>query len=183
MMGAANSIINISFVFALGMGAGVLARVSNLIGRGWKNMASRSVKTAVAFAVTVESSLLIFLSVFADSIGKIWFVDPSVAAEFAAVVPLIGIAEWGSGLSYVLGAILRSCNRGRSVFLANFLSYWFVGLPLGVCLGFGLDLGVKGFWMALALSSQLQFCALSLAVAKIDYGVEVMRAKKFTKVL
>lgn len=180
LMGAADSVINIVFVVALSVAGGVIIRVSNFLGAGQKQAAIASAQTAVCAALFLETLGLVTVWKYAHQLSRIWFRDVAVAELFTSLLPLIGITEWGSGISFVLGAVLRACNRGKFEFLANFATYWFVGVPLGIILGFPFQLGVKGFWIGLAAASQLQFLILSIVVCRLDFDVEIERAQKLT---
>ena len=182
IMGASNSIINILFVVALGLATGVLVRVSNFLGAGFKRRAMTSARTAVFVAVIIETVSLITICYFARPISRIWFSDPTAESIFVTALPLISLTEWGSGMSFVLGGILRACNRGKYELFANFGCYWFVGIPLGFFLGFALHMGVIGFWIGLATAAQLQFIVLALVVRQLNFDLEMKRAHQLTDV-
>ena len=182
IMGASNTIINILFVVALGLATGVLVRVSNLLGAGYTRKAIASARTAVFIAAIFETVSLMTICHFARPISSIWFSDPTAESIFVSALPLISLTEWGSGMSFVLGGILRACNRGKYELFANFSCYWFVGIPLGLFLGFASHMGIIGFWIGLATAAILQSIVLAFVVCQLNFDLEMKRAHQLTDV-
>ncbi|KAF5825894.1 hypothetical protein DUNSADRAFT_6075, partial [Dunaliella salina] len=75
------------------------------------------------------------------------------------------------------GGVLRACGRQAWGAGLNLFSYWCIGLPLTLLLGFKLHLTVVGFWCGLAVGSAVQALAQMIVLARIDWNVEVNRAK------
>ncbi len=58
--------------------------------------------------------------------------------------------------------------------------YWCIGLPLAYVLGFKADMGILGFWLALASAALLQACVFTVVISRLDWSVEVRRACALT---
>jgi hypothetical protein len=62
--------------------------------------------------------------------------------------------------------------------LLHFATYWLLGLPLGVLLGFHFGLGALGLWMGVASATACQAVALHAWVAaRLDWRAEVKRSQ------
>jgi MATE family multidrug resistance protein len=54
----------------------------------------------------------------------------------------------------------------RASFIAIFIGYWIIGIPLGYYLGFHTSMQAQGFWLGLALSLALVAIMLSLVMRR-----------------
>eukprot|EP00210_Caulerpa_lentillifera_P003814 g3643.t1 len=180
VMGVSNSFMNILFVIAIALSSASSVRVSNFLGAGLRQSAKKSAWTGLILALILETIMLIIISLLAKPISQIWFVDSQAQALCATVLPVVGLTEWGSGVSYVLIAILRACNRLPIGMAANLGAYWLLGFPTGVWLGFHCQRGVLGFWIGLAAAAVFQSIALFIIFLRLDFEVETKRAWKLT---
>lgn len=57
----------------------------------------------------------------------------------------------------------------------NLGAYYLVGIPMGLCFGFYLQLKAKGLWMGTLSGSVLQVIILALVTALTDWKKEVSR--------
>lgn len=80
----------------------------------------------------------------------------------------------------VTSSVLRASGRQAVGALFNIAGYWCVCLPLAYLLGFHLQLGVLGFWLALTLCTALQALAFGLLISRFDWHNEVKRAHALT---
>lgn len=181
VMGVSNSLINILFVIAIGLSSASSVRISNFLGAGLKKSAKKSAWTGLSLALISESTMLLIVSLLAKRISQFWFREPQAQALCASVLPIVGLTEWGSGVSYVFIGILRACNRLPFGLAANVGAYWLVGVPLGAWLGIRCGRGVVGFWTGLATAAILQAIALLIIFLRIDFDIEMKRAQKLTR--
>ncbi|KAG8081571.1 hypothetical protein GUJ93_ZPchr0010g11126 [Zizania palustris] len=59
-------------------------------------------------------------------------------------------------------SVARGCGWQHFGAYVNLGSFYLVGIPLGLFLGFGLKMDGKGLWMGIACGSVLQFLLLSI---------------------
>lgn len=180
VMGAANSIINILFVSSYALAGGTIARVSNYLGAGDKHSALSSIRTCVSTAFMFETFVLVSVFLCSKQISRLWFSERHGIQLLTMIIPFTAITEWGSGIAYVMGSILRACNRAKYDLVANFLSFWSIGIPLGLILGLRLGMGIRGFWIALVVASQLQLWSVSAILSSLDFDLEIRRARELT---
>lgn len=66
-------------------------------------------------------------------------------------------------------------TRGAALY---FTSYWLIGLPTGIALGFWACWGALGLWLGVATATALQAVAVHLWVAlRLDWHKEVARSQ------
>jgi MATE family multidrug resistance protein len=68
----------------------------------------------------------------------------------ASLLVIVGVFQLVDSLQVVSSAMLRGLHDARVPAVMGFASYWFVGLPVGAGLAFGLGFGATGVWWGLA---------------------------------
>lgn len=59
----------------------------------------------------------------------------------------------------------------------NLVSYWCLGAPVALLLGFRAHMGVTGFWLGIATATLAQAGVLVLVLSRFDWQLEVARAR------
>ncbi|MBW4040237.1 MAG: MATE family efflux transporter [Acidobacteria bacterium] len=119
------------------------ATLANAIAAGWSGI-------AVGAAFMLCASVLL-LSIPAR-IAHLFTPNPAV---IAAAVPLLLIAagfQFFDGLQITATGALRGAGNTTAPFLTQLVSYWFIGMPLGIYLGFHQKLGAVGLWLGLLIA-------------------------------
>ena len=151
-----------TFMVPLGIASSGAVRVGHAVGRGDAQGAARAGWTALLFGVAfMTAAALIFLTIprllidpFTDDLGV---VEVGVTLFFVAA-----IFQLFDGLQGVATGALRGLGDTRSPMLWNLAAHWFIGLPLGYWLAFGLGVGVIGLWWGLSIG--LMICGVALLV-------------------
>lgn len=119
------------------------ATAANVIAAGWCG-----VGTGAAFMLCAS---VLLLSIPAK-IARLFTPDPGV---IAAAVPLLLIAagfQFFDGVQITATGALRGAGNTHAPFITQLLAYWFVGMPLGILLGFHEKLGAAGLWWGLLVA-------------------------------
>ncbi|XWS11012.1 hypothetical protein CRYUN_Cryun38cG0047200 [Craigia yunnanensis] len=168
---------NIAYMITYGLSAAASTRVSNELGAGNPNRAKH------AMAVTLKLSMLLALAVvltlaFGHDIWAGFFGDsPSIIKKFAEMTPFLAVSIAIDAIQGVLSAVARGCGWQHLAVWANLGTFYFIGMPIAVVLGFKLKLYVKGLWIGLicGLSCQagtLMLITLNRKWTKIDLSEE-----------
>ena len=56
----------------------------------------------------------------------------------------------------VISGVLRGAGKQVLGAVTNFVCYYMVGLPLGICLALLVNLGVVGMWIGISVADTLQ---------------------------
>jgi MATE family multidrug resistance protein len=96
---------------------------------------------------------------------------PTVAASAATLLLLVAAFQLANGLAIVTAGALRGLRDTRVPALLAGVSYWGVGLPAGLTLGFPLHLGVVGVWIGLAFGMTT---AALLLLARFRHSTEAL---------
>lgn len=95
-------------------------------------------------------------------------------------LPIVGLCELGNCPQTTGCGVLRGSARPSVGANINLGSFYLVGMPVAVFLGFVVKMGFAGLWLGL-LAAQAS-CALLMVfvLCKTDWVVQVKRAKELT---
>ncbi|OMO61304.1 Multi antimicrobial extrusion protein [Corchorus olitorius] len=106
------------------------------------------------------------------------------AAKFSMKVnistsTLIGVIFWALCLifSHQIGGAVGA-GRQSKVAYVNICSYYIIGVPLGVLLGYVFHLEVKGIWIGMIIGVVMQTIALGYITWKTDWDEQVKKASE-----
>ena len=157
----------ITFMVPLGIGIGTSVRVGQSIGRGDPSGATLAGYTGMGLALCCMLGTALLFWLIPETIVGI-YLSSDVRANVETVriaVGLLGIAavfQLFDGLQVTALNALRGLKDTRTPMLLCLIAYWVVGVPTGVGLGFGLDLGAHGFWWGLVIGLLAASLMLSL---------------------
>jgi MATE family multidrug resistance protein len=149
-----------SFMVPLGVSSAGAVRVGHAVGRLDRAAAARAGWTALLFGVGFMAiAALSFITIPRLLIGA-FTKDAGVLAVGVSLLRVAAVFQLFDGLQAVATGVLRGLGDTRTAMLWNLAGHWFIGLPLGYTLCFGLGLGVVGLWWG--LSTGLIICGVSL---------------------
>ena len=120
-----------------------LGTAANVIAAGWSGIG-----VGAAFMLCASVVLLTIPA----HIARIFTPDPGV---IAAAIPLLLIAagfQFFDGVQITATGALRGAGNTHAPFITQLIAYWFVGMPLGILLGFHEKLGATGLWLGLLIA-------------------------------
>ncbi|XP_010060599.2 protein DETOXIFICATION 18 isoform X1 [Eucalyptus grandis] len=168
----------IAYMITYGLSAAASTRVSNELG------ADNTDRAKNAMAVTLKLSILLAVAfVLALAFGhSVWaglFSDSSsIITEFGSMTPLLAISITLDSVQGVLSGVARGCGWQHLAVYVNLVTFFCMGVPIAVLLGFKLNLNVKGLWIGLicGLSSQtatLLVITLRTKWSRMDLSVDM----------
>ena len=99
--------------------------------------------------------MLIVLALFSPWVVELFVgAGPKALALLPIASPLVVLVAFAlffDGLHVILGQALNGMADMKAPALITTLTYWGIGLPVGMVLGFIMDLGVLGLWWGLAI--------------------------------
>jgi MATE family multidrug resistance protein len=149
---AANQIVlNIAgFLFMIPLGSAPPRRCGSAGGRprrsgrrpgaGWTALALTG-----GFAIATSAVIALVPGPFL----RIFTTEPSVIEVGAVLLLFYAVCQPFDGFQSVATGALRGLGETRAPMIANFISHWLVGLPLGYTLCFARGWGVVGLWAGL----------------------------------
>ncbi|KAJ9154520.1 hypothetical protein P3X46_027843 [Hevea brasiliensis] len=168
---------SLMYTLPTALSASVSTRVGNELGAGRPGKARLA--TAVAVGLALLSSLfgLVLTTVGREAWGRVFTEDEEVLELSMIVLPIIGLCELANCPQTTSCGILRGSARPGIGAGINFYSFYLVGAPVAIVLGFVWKLGFVGLCYGL-LAAQIA-CVVSIltVVYKTDWERESLKAK------
>ncbi|KAJ0046109.1 hypothetical protein Pint_04603 [Pistacia integerrima] len=146
----------IAYMITYGLSAAASTRVSNELGAGNVNRAKNAMAVTLKLSVLLALILVLALA-FGHNIWASFFSDSTeIIKKFASLTPLLALSIMFDSVQGVLSGVARGCGWQHLAVWANLATFYFIGMPTAVLLGFKLKLYAKGLWIGLicGLSSQ-----------------------------
>lgn len=163
-------------MISLGFLAAASVRVSNELGRGSSKAAKFSIVVTVLTSFSI--GLLLFL-VFLFARGSLAYVFTSsheVASAVANLSPLLAFSILLNSVQPVLSGVAVGAGWQSIVAYINIACYYLVGIPIGVVLGYVMDLQVKGVWIGMLIGTFIQTVVLLIVTYRTDWEKQVIVA-------
>ncbi|PUZ72247.1 hypothetical protein GQ55_2G378400 [Panicum hallii var. hallii] len=131
------------FMISVGFNAAASVRVGNELGAGNPRSAAFSawMVTALSAFVSAIAGLVTFL--LRDKLSYIFTTGEVVSRAVADLCPLLVGTILLCGIQPVLSGVAVGCGWQAMVAYINIGCYYFIGIPIGVLLGFKFDFGIK----------------------------------------
>ncbi|XP_061658970.1 multidrug and toxin extrusion protein 1 [Syngnathoides biaculeatus] len=164
----------ITYMFPLGIHAAACVRVGNALGAGDTARAILSCKVAL-----VLSGLLAVLqgTVIVSSksiLGYVFTSDENIAAMVSENLTIYTFLQFFDSILCVCSGILVGCGMQKVAAASNLVSYYCIGLPIGVALMFAAHLRIFGLWLGLLTCVCLEASFFLILIFKLNW-------KKVTK--
>ncbi|KAL3693168.1 hypothetical protein R1sor_006819 [Riccia sorocarpa] len=168
------------YIFPSSLSLAVSTRVGNELGANRPGKA----RTAMIVALACAGVLAILACAFTTSVRHVWgsmfTSDPKILSLVAMVLPIVGLCELGNCPQTTGCGVLRGCARPTNAANINLGSFYLVGMPVAIALGFWLKIGFIGLWYGL-LAAQMTCVTLMLIVLfNTDWNKQAQRAKELT---
>ena len=146
----------VTFMVPLGIGIASSVRVGRAVGRRDPEAARWAGYLGILMsAVFMLATATLFWTVPRPIVSLFLDLSDPVNADAAALaVGLLGIAalfQMFDGIQVSAAGALRGLKDTRGPMLICLVSYWFIGFPTSLILGYSLDWGTRGFWWGLVV--------------------------------
>ncbi|KAL3819633.1 hypothetical protein ACJIZ3_005538 [Penstemon smallii] len=164
--------LNISgweMMISLGFLAAASVRVSNELGRGDSKAAKFSILNIVLMSLGIGLVLFIFFLFFRERLAYIFTKSDDVAAEVARLSPLLAFSILLNSIQPVLSGVAIGAGWQSVVVYVNIGSYYLIGIPIGVILGYVIKLQVQGVWIGMLIGTLIQTIILIIITYRTDW--------------
>ncbi|KAJ6384045.1 hypothetical protein OIU78_027364 [Salix suchowensis] len=163
-------------MISLGFLAAASVRVSNELGRG----SSKAAKFSIVVTVLTSFSIgLVLFLVFLFVRGKLAYIftrSHEVASAVADLSPLLAFSILLNSVQPVLSGVAVGAGWQSIVAYINIACYYLVGIPIGVVLGYVMDMHVKGVWIGMLIGTFIQTVVLIIVTYRTDWEKQVIVA-------
>lgn len=145
------SLGNISFMVATGIGSATTIRVSHQVGS--RNIEGGKMAGIAAIHITLVYMLscgTIFL-LLRDSIPSLFTEDPLVIKAASSLIVVLWFYQIFDAIQLISISALRGLKDTKVPMILSGIAFYVISIPAGYLLGFTLNLGLNGVWWGLAL--------------------------------
>ncbi|MEM0907730.1 MAG: MATE family efflux transporter [Pseudomonadota bacterium] len=149
-LAVSNVLVNLSKLAvlpAMGLGFAAMTLVSEAIGRGAMDEASRWAWQTVQVAFIAVSVVALVLFFVPQLVVSAFTTEPQIIAAAAVPLMVVSLLLFVEALSAVMGSALNGAGAARTTMLVNIGTQWLFGLPLAYLLGVTAQWGIFGIWL------------------------------------
>ncbi|MBN3304617.1 S47A1 protein, partial [Amia calva] len=159
----------IAYMIPAGIQAAACVRVGNALGAGQTAKALLSSKVTLIFAGCLSGVLAIILGSTKNVIGYIFTSDEEIVQTVSHVMNVYLPLQVCDALVCVSSGIFLGAGKQKIPAVANLITYYSIGLPVGISLMFAAKLGVIGLWLGLLICVCLQATAFITVIIKLNW--------------
>lgn len=169
---------NILFQLPLSFAVSASIRVGNLLGAQLPRRAKLAAKVVWLSGIALGLMNVIVLLASRSRIGHLFTTDDQVNGLVADIIPLIAIFQIADCLTGSAQGILRGSGLAALAAQANIISYYPIGLPLGMFLCFRKDMGIRGLWLGLVVALIINASLDAFFVYRVDWQHRASKARE-----
>ncbi|GLT58084.1 hypothetical protein SLA2020_310060 [Shorea laevis] len=164
-------------MIAIGFNAAISVRVSNELGAGNAKLAKFAVIVVCITSMSIGVVAMSVVLATEDYFPYLFTSSETVAKEVTKLAGLLAFTVLLTSLQPVLSGVAVGAGWQAVVAYVNVGCYYIIGLPLGIVLGFTLNLGVEGIWSGMIGGIVLQTIILIIITARTKWEREAEQAE------
>ena len=147
----ANSLGQLSFMVACGIGAAATIRVSHQFGAGKRVETLMAGKASVHMGIFYMSSCALLFILLRNFLPYIYTSDPEVIAYASRLILVLSLYQISDAVQLTSMASLRGLKDTKRPMMYAAMSYYRIAIPAAYLLGFVFGVGPEGVWYGLLL--------------------------------
>uniref|UniRef100_A0A667XP69 Multidrug and toxin extrusion protein n=1 Tax=Myripristis murdjan TaxID=586833 RepID=A0A667XP69_9TELE len=159
----------ITYMFPLGVHAAACVRVGNALGAGDTARAMVTCKVALALSGVLAMFQGIVIAASKSVLGYIFTSDENIVAIVSENLGLYTFIQFFDALVCVCSGILVGAGKQKIAAISNLVSYYCIGLPVGIALMFAAKLRILGLWTGLFICVVLQTGFFITLIFKLNW--------------
>lgn len=180
-MGILIQTTSLVYVFPSSLSLGVSTRVGNELGANRPAKARISMIVSLACAAALGVAAMVFTTLMRHKWGRFFTNDADILELTAVALPIVGLCELGNCPQTTGCGVLRGSARPTTGANINLGSFYLVGFPVAILMGFVVKLGFAGLWIGLLAAQGSCAVMMIYVLCTTDWMVQVERAMQLTK--
>ncbi|XP_010255527.1 PREDICTED: protein DETOXIFICATION 49-like [Nelumbo nucifera] len=168
------------YIFPSSLSFGVSTRVGNELGANQPNKARLAAIVGLSCSFFLGFTALIFAVIVRRSWAIMFTQDAEIIALTSLVLPIIGVCELGNCPQTTGCGVLRGTARPRVGANINLGSFYLVGMPVAVALGFYAGFDFEGLWFGLLAAQGTCAVTMLFILGQTDWNLQAQRAQELT---
>ncbi|EEF31430.1 multidrug resistance pump, putative [Ricinus communis] len=166
------------FMLCFGFLASSSVRVANELGRGDAKAAKFAIK--VIFTESMCTGILFFVLCLAldRQIARVFTDEENVIEAVSQLSVLLAFSVLLNSFQAVFTGAAVGAGRQSTVAYINICSYYIIGVPIGVVLGYVAKLEIKGIWIGMVIGVVMQVMVLGYITFRTNWDEQVKKASE-----
>ena len=151
------------FMLPLSVAMALTIRVSHALGEKNYTQTKHICQVGLLTNISIAIVSCCFIVYFRFDIAKIYTDTPLLIEQSAQLLIFAAIFQLSDGLQVAANGALRGFKETSAPMKITLMSYWCIGLPVGIFLGemgWNQPLGAQGFWIGLVVGLSVAACLL-----------------------
>ncbi|VFQ91467.1 unnamed protein product [Cuscuta campestris] len=164
------------WMLPFGLSAAISTRVSNELGANQPNAAKLATRVVMFMALAQGILVAACMISLRNLWGHVYSNEKDVISHVAAMMPLLAVASFLDGIQSVFSGIARGSGWQKIGTMINLGSYYIIGVPCAVVLGFVVHLKSKGLWIGVISAFALQVLSFLIFTVRTNWEQEASKA-------
>ncbi len=139
------------FMVPLSLAMAVTIKVGFAVGNNQLNQAKELCKYSLVLGLVIAVFTAALTMIFSDDIAQIYTTDQKVIELAASLMFLAAMFQFSDAIQVISAGALRGYKDTKAILYITFISYWLIGLSVGLILGVTdwvvPQIGPYGFWI------------------------------------
>ncbi|CAK9175973.1 unnamed protein product [Ilex paraguariensis] len=166
------NIVGWGVMVAIGCNAAISVRVSNELGAAHPRTAKFSVAVVVISSFFIGLLLSLILIIFRKQYPSLFSDSEEVKNLVYTLTPLLALCVVINNIQPALSGVAIGAGWQAVVAYVNIGCYYIFGIPLGLLMGYKLDMGVIGIWSGMLTGTVIQTLILFWIVYRTNWNKE-----------
>ncbi|KAL0421428.1 UNVERIFIED_CONTAM: protein DETOXIFICATION 29 [Sesamum latifolium] len=175
------NIVGWAVMVAIGFNAAISVRVSNELGASHPRTAKFSVLVVVISAFVIGLLISILILIFHKQYPYLFSESSEVIDLVYQLTPLLAFCIVVNNVQPALSGVAIGAGWQALVAYVNIACYYVFGIPVGLIMGYALNMGVRGIWYGMVAGTVLQTMVLFWIVYKTNWNKEASAAAQRIK--
>ncbi|XP_043725985.1 protein DETOXIFICATION 29-like [Telopea speciosissima] len=171
------NILGWAVMLAIGFNAAISVRVSNELGAGHPRTAKFAVAVVVVTSFLMGLVLSLILIITRNEFPIAFSSSTDVRDLVTELTPWLATSIVINNIQPVLSGVAIGAGWQAFVAYVNIGCYYVFGIPLGLILGYKINLGVTGIWCGMLCGTILQTCVLFWMIYRTNWNKEASIAE------
>ncbi|XP_040037077.2 multidrug and toxin extrusion protein 1 isoform X1 [Gasterosteus aculeatus] len=168
----------IIFMFPLGVHGAACVRVGNALGAGNTTRAIVTCKVVLVLAGVLAVFQGCILAGCKSVVGYIFTSDEEIVGIVSDNLTVYTFVQFFDDLLCVCSGILIGSGMQKIAAFSNLVSYYFIGLPVGIALMFAAKLRILGLWLGILTCVVLETGFFLILIFKLDWKKVTLKAQR-----
>ena len=141
---------SVAFMIPLGLSMALTVRIGQVNGAAEIHRLRPIILSGWLIAAAFSVFAVAFFSLWGRPLSGMFIDSPEVISVAASLLFIVGFFQLVDSLQVTSSGMLRGLHDAKVPAAMGFVSYWIIGLPVGLWLAVHLGMGPRGMWWGLA---------------------------------